>query len=99
MEYTLDIYARQPEQLMAMMARNCRNRRIERGIAEGRLQKRQECQLRLSKGLRGRERFPLNPSVPLSWSLITLGRCLRFSQSLSIVQAVNWKQLTGTRIE
>lgn len=33
MEYTLDIYARQPEQLMAMMAKNCRERRLERGYS------------------------------------------------------------------
>ena len=33
MEYTLDIYARQPEQLMAMMAKNCKDRRLERGYS------------------------------------------------------------------
>ena len=29
MEYTLDIYARQPERLMEMMAKNCKDRRLE----------------------------------------------------------------------
>ena len=33
MEYTLDIYARQPELLMAMMAKNCKDRRLERGYS------------------------------------------------------------------
>lgn len=34
MEYTLDIYARQPELLMAMMAKNCKDRRLERGYSK-----------------------------------------------------------------
>ena len=33
MEYTLDIYARQPERLMEMMAKNCKDRRLERGYS------------------------------------------------------------------
>lgn len=33
MEYTLDIYARQPEQLMTIMAKNCKDRRLERGYS------------------------------------------------------------------
>ena len=33
MEYTLDIYARQPEQLMTMMAKNCKDRRLEGGYS------------------------------------------------------------------
>lgn len=33
MEYTLDIYSRQPEQLMLKMARNCKVRRLERGYS------------------------------------------------------------------
>ena len=33
MEYTLDVYARQPELLMAMMAKNCKYRRLERGYS------------------------------------------------------------------
>lgn len=33
MEYTLDIYARQPEQLMEMMAKHCKDRRLERGYS------------------------------------------------------------------
>lgn len=33
MEYALDIYARQPEQLMTMMAKNCKARRLERGYS------------------------------------------------------------------
>ena len=34
MEYTLDIYARQPELLMTMMAKNCKDRRLERGYSK-----------------------------------------------------------------
>lgn len=33
MKYTLDIYAKQPEQLMAMMAKYCKERRLERGYS------------------------------------------------------------------
>ncbi len=33
MEYTLDIYSRQPEQLMELMARNCKARRLEKGYS------------------------------------------------------------------
>lgn len=33
MEYTLDIYARQPEELMQKVARNCKARRLERGYS------------------------------------------------------------------
>lgn len=33
MEYTLDIYARQPEELMRKVARNCKARRLERGYS------------------------------------------------------------------
>lgn len=33
MEYTLDIYARQPERLMEMMAKHCKDRRLERGYS------------------------------------------------------------------
>lgn len=40
MEYTLDIYARQPEQLMARMAQNCKARRLERGYSRRTLSER-----------------------------------------------------------
>ena len=33
MEYTLDIYSKQPEQLMKKMAQNCKARRLERGYS------------------------------------------------------------------
>ena len=33
MEYTLDIYAKQPEQLMRKIALNCKARRLERGYS------------------------------------------------------------------
>ena len=33
MEYTLDIYARQPERLIEMMAKHCKDRRLERGYS------------------------------------------------------------------
>ena len=33
MEYTLDIYARQPERLIEMMAKYCKDRRLERGYS------------------------------------------------------------------
>ena len=33
MEYTLDIFAKQPEQLMAKMAKNCKDRRLEKGYS------------------------------------------------------------------
>ncbi len=33
MEYTLDIYAKQPEALMLRMAKNCKARRLERGYS------------------------------------------------------------------
>lgn len=33
MEYTLDIYERQPEELMQKIARNCKARRLERGYS------------------------------------------------------------------
>ena len=33
MEYTLDIYSKQPEQLMRKMAQNCKARRLERGYS------------------------------------------------------------------
>ncbi len=33
MEYTLDIYSKQPEQLMQKMALNCKARRLERGYS------------------------------------------------------------------
>lgn len=40
MEYTLDIYAKQPEQLMALMAKNCKDRRLERGYSRRTLSER-----------------------------------------------------------
>ena len=40
MEYTLDIYARQPERLMEMMAKNCKDRRLERGYSRRNLAER-----------------------------------------------------------
>ena len=33
MEYTLDIYSKQPEQLMKKIAQNCKARRLERGYS------------------------------------------------------------------
>ena len=33
MEYTLDIYSKQSEQLMRKMAQNCKTRRLERGYS------------------------------------------------------------------
>lgn len=40
MEYTLDIYSKQPEQLMRRMARNCKARRLERGYSRRTLSER-----------------------------------------------------------
>ena len=40
MEYTLDIYARQPEQLMQRLAQNCKARRLERGYSRRTLSER-----------------------------------------------------------
>ena len=40
MEYTLDIYSKQPEQLMQRMAQNCKARRLERGYSRRTLSER-----------------------------------------------------------
>ena len=40
MEYTLDIYSKQPEQLMQRMAKNCKARRLERGYSRRTLSER-----------------------------------------------------------
>lgn len=40
MEYTLDIYLKQPEQLMQRMAQNCKARRLERGYSRRTLSER-----------------------------------------------------------
>jgi len=40
MEYTLDIYSKQPEQLMKRMAQNCKARRLERGYSRRTLSER-----------------------------------------------------------
>lgn len=40
MEYTLDIYSKQPEQLMQRMAQNCKARRLERGFSRRTLSER-----------------------------------------------------------
>lgn len=40
MEYTLDIYSKQPEQLMHRMAQNCKARRLERGYSRRTLSER-----------------------------------------------------------
>ena len=40
MEYTVDIYSKQPEQLMQRMAQNCKARRLERGYSRRTLSER-----------------------------------------------------------
>lgn len=40
MEYTLDIYLKQPEQLIQRMAQNCKARRLERGYSRRTLSER-----------------------------------------------------------
>lgn len=39
MQYTLDIYVKQPEQLMTIIAKNCKKRRLERGYSRRTLAK------------------------------------------------------------
>ena len=47
MEYTLDIFAKQPEQLMTKMAKNCKDRRLERGYSRRTLAEKLAYQLLL----------------------------------------------------
>lgn len=99
MEYTLDIYARQPELLMTMMAKNCKDRRLERGYSRRTLSERTGVPAPTIERFEKTGKISSNPSAPLPWSSTTSRKCPRSFPSPNTPPAASWKPSTGTRIE